>query len=138
MPRKRPEVGRRVAELRQALLRNDPELAKRWAQSAPRRRLSEALVTARGAAGHTQQRLAEIVGWPLERVVRMESATGPWPGPEELTTYAAACGRSVAIVFTHSDKAKSIHIDSVVALGTQDGDRLLERLAGVDVSLSGD
>ncbi len=128
--------GRDVAELREELLQQDPQLAERWRESEPRRRLSTALVAMRKAARLTQQRLAREAGWKQPQVARMESATGPWPSPEALRTYAHACGRSVGLVFVHPATERSVHIDGAVAFGSSDPDQLLDRMVDANVRVS--
>ena len=120
------EVGETAEQLREELLR-DEEVARLWRESEPRRRLADTLISMRKSANLTQREVASRGRWDQSHVSRMESATGPWPQPESVRTYADICGFSAGYVFAHA-MGEEVHIDGAVSFGNSEADQMLERI----------
>jgi transcriptional regulator with XRE-family HTH domain len=118
-----------VDDLRAEILARDPDAARRWEATAPRRRLSDALLALRKRAGLSQSAVARAAGWNQTHVARMESATGPWPNRDSLMAYVRVCDPDavVGLVFAHHD-GERLQIDTAVAFGNEPSDRQLECL----------
>ena len=128
-------AGASADDLRAEIFARDPDARGAWEQSAPRRRLADALLAMRRRAGLSQLDVARAARWNQTHVARMESATGPWPTRESLNGYIHACDASatVGLVIAHPEDG-TVHIDAAVAFGNQPTDRQFEALTDVRLS----
>lgn len=128
-------AGASAEELVGEIFARDQKALQDWQNSAPRRRLADALLAMRKRAGLSQLDVARAADWNQTHVARMESATGPWPNRESLNAYIHACDDSatVGLVIAHPD-GRTLHIDAAVAFGNQPSDQQFEALTDVTVS----
>jgi len=123
-------MGRRkeaMEDLERGVLEERPELRKRWEEGRRRRKLATALVRMRAEASLTQSQLAELLGWDQPRVSRMESVTGPEPGPDSIAAYAKACGVDAAYVFAAPGE-DGMRVWDAIGLGDEPSSELIGHL----------
>lgn len=84
-----------LADLRDAVLHDDPDAQHVYELSADRAALGAKLKLRRRCAAATLQQLAEIIGWSPEAIAEIESATAAWPSLSDVRAYLRGCRRAV-------------------------------------------
>ena len=116
--------GRRLRDLRDEMLAEDPELKRAWDALETKRRIVASLLRLRHKANLTQRELAERAGWRPSFVSRLESFPQGgeklfMPDVTTLMRYAEVCDSNLGLVFAQPKKrGKVLHVSASTALGT--------------------
>lgn len=121
-------------DLREELLRSDPEFRKLWDASAAKRAIAIALVRMRVDAKRTQSEVATRAGWDKAFVSRLEGASGPVPDTATLARYAAACDHAVGVVFASVEDGHT-RITDAVTLSAPAAAHPFEELKGDELAI---